>query len=153
MVDLEMQLLLEAGRLAASVHLTFVCLSSLCRSTGVYHDVYHPIQYSVVNGIIPPWISITCTCHIVHHFDNAESALWHRSTSAAPIGTICNPSICVHYLLHAPDVKYMQVTQQWLVLWPLIHAGIGLAHICNSLGYKCVIYMPDTQSKVSCFEG
>ena len=28
------------------------------------------------------------------------------------------------------------------------NTGIGLAHICNSLGYKCVIYMPNTQSQV-----
>jgi len=27
------------------------------------------------------------------------------------------------------------------------NTGIGLAHICNSLGYKCVIYMPNTQSQ------
>ena len=29
------------------------------------------------------------------------------------------------------------------------NTGIGLAHMCNALGYKCVIYMPDTQSQVS----
>ena len=28
------------------------------------------------------------------------------------------------------------------------NTGIGLAHVCNALGYKCVIYMPDTQSRV-----
>jgi len=28
------------------------------------------------------------------------------------------------------------------------NTGIGLAHVCNALGYKCVIFMPDTQSKV-----
>ena len=28
------------------------------------------------------------------------------------------------------------------------NTGIGLAHICKSLGYQCVIYMPDTQSQV-----
>lgn len=26
------------------------------------------------------------------------------------------------------------------------NTGIGLAHLCNALGYKCVIFMPDTQS-------
>ena len=30
----------------------------------------------------------------------------------------------------------------------LILIGIGLAHICLASGYKCVIFMPDTQSKV-----
>ena len=29
------------------------------------------------------------------------------------------------------------------------NTGIGLAHICNSMGFKCVIFMPDTQSQVS----
>ena len=28
------------------------------------------------------------------------------------------------------------------------NTGIGLAHICNALGFKCVIFMPDNQSKV-----
>jgi len=27
------------------------------------------------------------------------------------------------------------------------NTGIGLAHVCRSKGYKCVIYMPDTQSQ------
>jgi cysteine synthase len=27
------------------------------------------------------------------------------------------------------------------------NTGIGIAHICNARGYKCVIYMPDTQSE------
>lgn len=31
------------------------------------------------------------------------------------------------------------------------NTGIGLAHICNALGYKCVIYMPNTQSSVRYF--
>jgi len=26
------------------------------------------------------------------------------------------------------------------------NTGIGLAHVCNARGYRCVIYMPDTQS-------
>ena len=29
------------------------------------------------------------------------------------------------------------------------NTGIGLAHMCLGLGYKCVIYMPDSQSQVS----
>ena len=29
------------------------------------------------------------------------------------------------------------------------NTGIGLAHMCNALGYKCVIFMPDTQSQVN----
>ncbi|XP_072032059.1 uncharacterized protein [Amphiura filiformis] len=27
------------------------------------------------------------------------------------------------------------------------NTGIGLAHICNAMGFKCVIFMPDTQSQ------
>eukprot|EP00053_Salpingoeca_punica_P006265 m.59781 g.59781 ORF g.59781 m.59781 type:complete len:376 (-) comp13610_c0_seq1:187-1314(-) len=27
------------------------------------------------------------------------------------------------------------------------NTGIGLAHVCNALGYKCVIFMPNTQSQ------
>jgi cysteine synthase A len=27
------------------------------------------------------------------------------------------------------------------------NTGIGLAHVCRSKGYRCVIYMPDTQSR------
>eukprot|EP01095_Lingulamoeba_sp_RSL-Kostka_P013470 TRINITY_DN559_c2_g2_i1.p1 TRINITY_DN559_c2_g2~~TRINITY_DN559_c2_g2_i1.p1 ORF type:complete len:374 (-),score=120.07 TRINITY_DN559_c2_g2_i1:51-1172(-) len=27
------------------------------------------------------------------------------------------------------------------------NTGIGLAHVCNTRGYKCVIYLPNTQSK------
>lgn len=27
------------------------------------------------------------------------------------------------------------------------NTGIGLAHVCRSKGYNCVIYMPDTQSQ------
>ncbi|XP_014675236.1 PREDICTED: cysteine synthase 1-like [Priapulus caudatus] len=27
------------------------------------------------------------------------------------------------------------------------NTGIGLAHICNAMGFKCVIYMPDNQSQ------
>ena len=27
------------------------------------------------------------------------------------------------------------------------NTGIGLAHVCRSKGYRCVIYMPDTQSQ------
>jgi len=26
------------------------------------------------------------------------------------------------------------------------NTGIGLAHVCNARGYRCIIYMPDTQS-------
>ena len=28
------------------------------------------------------------------------------------------------------------------------NTGIGLAHMCLALGYKCVIYMPNNQSRV-----
>ena len=28
------------------------------------------------------------------------------------------------------------------------NTGIGLAHLCKALGYKCVIYMPNNQSQV-----
>ena len=27
------------------------------------------------------------------------------------------------------------------------NTGIGLAHMCLALGYKCVIYIPDDQTK------
>jgi len=27
------------------------------------------------------------------------------------------------------------------------NTGIGLAHVCNAKGYRCVVYMPDTQSQ------
>jgi cysteine synthase A len=27
------------------------------------------------------------------------------------------------------------------------NTGIGLAHICRARGYRCVIYMPNTQSQ------
>ena len=28
------------------------------------------------------------------------------------------------------------------------NTGIGLAHLCNALGFKCVIFMPNNQSQV-----
>lgn len=32
--------------------------------------------------------------------------------------------------------------------YPLsVLSGIGLAHVCNAMGFKLVIYMPETQSK------
>lgn len=27
------------------------------------------------------------------------------------------------------------------------NTGIGLAHMCRARGYKCIIYIPETQSK------
>ena len=34
-----------------------------------------------------------------------------------------------------------------LIAPPTPQTGIGLVHVCNSRGYKCVIYMPNTQSQ------
>ena len=44
------------------------------------------------------------------------------------------------YISHAYSKLYVILLR--------LFVGIGLAHICNALGYKCVIYMPDTQSQV-----
>ena len=55
--------------------------------------------------------------------------------------------------LHAPLNRYFPAQVEVLSLSTFSSCfsstGIGLAHICNSRGYKCIIYMPNTQSHVS----
>ena len=71
---------------------------------------------------------------------------------------LSDPNISEQNLLASCKMLYVHITSQywlcwfnfprcWLLYLVSYVTGIGLAHICNAMGFKCVIFMPNTQSQ------
>lgn len=55
------------------------------------------------------------------------------------------------YIINRKELRYLSRLQPGgiVVEGTAGNTGIGLAHVCRARGYKCVIFMPETQVKYS----
>lgn len=102
-----------------------------------------------------------CRMLRIKDFSNQEVLLWVGGTLAhthMPTHTPHTPHIRHKYSTHIHICAHTHLVRHTRTEGTAGNTGIGMAHVCNSKGYKLVIYMPDNQSKgflpfssISCF--
>lgn len=95
------------------------------------------------NGIIDA-IGNTPLLRIANLSDSIRRNIYAKAEFLNPGGSIKDRA--AKYILQDAEKKGLLKSGGTVVEGTAGNTGIGLAHVCRAKGYKCVIYMPETQA-------
>jgi cysteine synthase A len=98
----------------------------------------------VVDGFVGA-VGNTPLIRLKHVSDEVGANIYAKAEFMSPGGSIKDRAAL--YLVKDAEEKGQLRAGGTVVEGTAGNTGIGLAHVCRARGYKCVIYMPDTQSQ------
>ncbi|CAK9783280.1 unnamed protein product [Cutaneotrichosporon oleaginosum] len=98
----------------------------------------------IVDGFVGA-VGNTPLIRLKHASDEVGANIYAKAEFMSPGGSIKDRAAL--YLVTDAEAKGQLRAGGTVVEGTAGNTGIGLAHVCRARGYKCVIYMPDTQSQ------
>ncbi|EKC99371.1 cysteine synthase [Trichosporon asahii var. asahii CBS 8904] len=119
-------------------------LAPLSRSARTYASQATALAPGAVEGFVGA-VGNTPLLHLKKVSDEVGANIYAKAEFMSPGGSIKDRAAL--FLVKDAEEKGQLKPGGTVVEGTAGNTGIGLAHVCRARGYKCVIYMPDTQSQ------
>lgn len=121
-------------------------LKSFARSISITKNTFRPPFIPLVseNGI-PDAIGNTPLLRLPRISDSIGRNIYAKAEFMNPGGSIKDRAAL--FVINDAEKKGLIQAGGTVVEGTAGNTGIGLAHVCRAKGYKCIIYMPNTQSQ------